>query len=144
MGGVFLIILDTNVLSELMRPTPDAAVVNWVESRQGDELWTTSVTLAEIYYGIERLPDGRRKDQIQAAGVLAIGALDGRILPFDAAAAQQYSQIASGRDRAGLPIDGFDGQIAAICAVHGAGVATRNVKDFLGTGIEIIDPWLAS
>jgi toxin FitB len=143
MGGLLLIILDTNVLSELTRPAPDPLVAHWVESGDGDELWTTSITLAEIYYGIERLPAGRRKDQIKAAANRAIAALDGRIMAFDAPAARHYAQLAAARDRAGLPIDGFDGQIAAICAVNGASVATRNVKDFLGTGIEIIDPWQA-
>jgi predicted nucleic acid-binding protein len=116
----------------------------WVKSRHGHELWTTSITLAEIYYGIERLPSGRRKDHIEAAASRAIEALAGRVLPFDTEAARQYALLAAGRDRAGLPIAALDAQIAAICAVHGASVATRNVKDFLGTGIEVIDPWLAS
>jgi predicted nucleic acid-binding protein len=136
-----LIILDTNVVSELMRPTPDTAVKSWVRKHRGRQLWTTSISLAEVYYGVERLPAGRRKDQSAAAARDVFGVFADRILAFDAAAAQHFALVVAGRDRAGLPIEAFDGQIAAICAVHDASLATRNVKDFIATGIETIDPW---
>lgn len=140
-----MIILDTNVVSELMRPLPNAAVEGWAHRhRQRQQLWTTSITLAEIYSGVERLPAGRRRDQTAAAASDVFGSFADRILAFDPAAARQFALIVAGRDGAGLSIEGFDAQIAAICTVHGASVATRNVKDFLGTGIEVIDPWLAN
>ena len=137
-----MIIVDTNVVSELMRPAPDTVVAEWVR-RSGKQLWTTSITLAEIYHGIERLPDGRRKERIEAKASELFGAYTDRILAFDAVAAREYSVVVVGRDRAGLPIDGFDAQIAAVCRANDARLATRNTKDFQDTGIEVIDPWLA-
>ena len=136
-----MIILDSNVLSELMRPRPDKSVVEWLARHTNDELSTTSVTIGEIWYGIERLPDGRRKAQIAEAAERATGALRDRILPFDTAAARLYASLVARRDRSGHPISGFDGQIAAICRVRDASLATRNVKDFAETGVEIINPW---
>jgi toxin FitB len=142
MGRLLLIILDTNVVSELMRPMPDKSVEDWAYRHRRRQLWTTTISLAEIYYGLERLPAGRSKDQTAAAARDVFGTFADRILAFDPAAARQFALVVAGRDRAGLPIEGFDAQIAAICAVHGASVATRNVEDFVGTGIEVIDPWL--
>jgi predicted nucleic acid-binding protein len=111
--------------------------------RGGDEsdLYTTAITLAEIRYGIERLPDGRRKDVLRITTDNVFAAFEERVLPFDATAAVQYATIVSDRDRAGQPIDGFDAQIAAICRTRRAALATRNGKDFHGTGIDVIDPW---
>ncbi len=137
-----MIIVDTNVVSELMRPAPDAVVADWVRRHGGRQLWTTSITLAEIYYGIERLTDGRRKERIQTTASQLFGSYPDRILAFDAAAARQYSLVVADRDRVGLPIDGFDAQIAAVCRVNDASLATRNTKDFQDTGIEVINPWL--
>jgi toxin FitB len=137
-----MIILDTSVVSELMRPKRDANVVDWLESQQGGELRTTAVTVAEILYGIERLPSGERKSEIKAAADEALAGLHGRILPFDVAAAHQYALAVAERDRAGRPADGFDAQIAALCRHHRALLATRNISDFTGIGIELIDPWL--
>lgn len=139
-----MIVVDTNVISELMRPGPASAVVNWVRTHSQRELYTTSVTLAEVRYGIERLDAGRRKESFRSAAEEIFAAFDEYVLPFDQAAAIQYATIVSGRERAGLPIDGFDAQIAAICCVHKATLATRNVKDFTDAGIEIIDPWQLS
>jgi predicted nucleic acid-binding protein len=136
-----MIVLDTNVTSELMRPSPSPVVTAWVLARHSAELYTTSITLAEIGYGIERLPDGNRKDLLRITAEQVFSAFAEHVLAFDAAAAFRYGAIVSGRDRVGAPIDGFDAQIAAICRVHAATLATRNVKDFEGTGIDVVDPW---
>lgn len=136
-----MIVVDTNVISELMRPSPAPAVANWVRKHSQQELYTTSVTLAEVRYGIERLDAGRRKESFRSAAEEIFTAFDEYVLSFDRTAAIQYATIVSGRERAGLPIDGFDAQIAAICYTHRATLATRNVKDFQATGIEITDPW---
>lgn len=137
-----MIILDTNVVSELMRPEPAARVASWVRDRDRRELRTTAITLAEIRYGIARLPDGRRKQVLLAAADETFTAFAEQVVPVDTAAAEHYAIIASTRDRAGKPIAGFDALIAAICRSRGAALATRNVSDFDGTGIEVIDPWL--
>lgn len=118
-------------------------VVGWVRSRRASDLYTTSITLAEVRYGIERLPDGSRKQLLGTVADEVFAAFEEQVLPFDAEAATRYAAIVSERDRAGLPIDGFDAQIAAICRSHGAALATRNLKDFRGTGIEVLDPWQA-
>jgi toxin FitB len=136
-----VIILDTNVVSELMRQSPARDVVDWSLSQDGRDLFTTSVTLAEIRYGIERLPDGQRKAESRAKATDIFFALADQVLPFDARAALYYAAIVTNRDQAGLPIAGFDAQIAAICRTYNAALATRNVKDFRHTGVELIDPW---
>lgn len=137
-----MIILDTNVVSELMRAEPAPGIASWVRDRDRHELRTTAITLAEIRYGIARLADGRRKQVLLAAAAEIFAAFADQVLPVDAAAAEHYAVIASGRERAGRPIAGFDALIAAICRSHGAALATRNVSDFDGTGIEVINPWL--
>ncbi|MGH3755500.1 MAG: type II toxin-antitoxin system VapC family toxin [Pseudonocardiaceae bacterium] len=124
-----------------MKPSPAPAVQDWVRARRGDELYTTSITLAEIRYGIERLPAGRRRDLLKATADDVFAAFEDQVLPFDAAAAAHYPTIVTRRDRAGLPIDGFDAQIASICHTNDAALATRNLKDFQDTGIHVIDPW---
>jgi toxin FitB len=139
-----MIIIDANVMSELMKPSPDPIVRNWVRTRRSNELYTTSITLAEIRYGIERLSAGRRKDLLRATADEVFAAFEEQVLPFDAAAAAHYPTIVTHRDRAGLPLDGFDAQIAAICHTHNAAPATRNLKDFHDTGIDVIDPWHAA
>jgi len=136
-----VIIVDTNVASELMKPSPASAVHDWVRARGGRELYTTSITLAEIRYGIERLPDGRRKELLRTTAEDLFAAFADQILPFDAAAAAVYASIVTRRESFGLPIDGFDAQIASICRTHAAALATRNVKDFRDTEVEVIDPW---
>jgi toxin FitB len=137
-----VIIIDTNVVSELMRPEPAPQVASWVRDRDRRELRTTAITVAEVRCGIYRLPDGRRKQVLLAAADDVFEAFADQVLPFDAAAADQYAIIASSRERAGKPIAGFAALIAAVCRAHGALLATRNVSDFDGTGIEIVDPWL--
>jgi toxin FitB len=137
-----VIILDTNVVSELMRPEPAAGVAAWVRDRDRRELRTTAITLAEIRYGIARLPEKRRKQVLLAAADEIFSAFSDQVLPVDSAAAEHYAAIAGSRERAGKPIAGFDALIAAVCRSQGATLATRNVSDFDGTGIEIVDPWL--
>ncbi len=139
-----MIVVDTNVISELMRPLPSPNVVSWVRAQSQRELYTTSVTLAEVRYGIQRLEDGRRKDLLTSTADEIFAAFDTYVLPFDRSAAIEYADVVTTRERAGSPIDGFDAQIAAICRSHQATLATRNVKDFDGTGIEISDPWAPS
>jgi hypothetical protein len=138
-----MIILDTNVLSELMRPEPDARVRQWVTGRRTDELGTTAITIAEIRHGIERLPGGRRKESLLSAALDLFAAFGDLIQPFDTAAAAWFGPIMARRASLGLPTEGFDAQIAAICRTQSAALATRNVKDFRETGIDIIDPWSA-
>jgi len=136
-----VIIVDTNVLSELMKPSPEPAVRDWARAQDAEELHTTAISLAEIRYGIERLPSGRRRDLLRTTADEVFAAFADQILPFDATAAQDYATIVTTRDEAGFPIDGFDAQIAAICSLHEGTLATRNVKDFRDTGIHVTNPW---
>ncbi len=113
-----MIILDTNVVSELMRPEPAREVASWVRDRDRRELRTTAITVAEIRYGIARLPDGRRKQVLLDAADDAFSTFEEQVLPVDTAAAEHYAAIASSRERAGKPIAGFDALIAAVCTVR--------------------------
>src|SRR5690349_15707311 len=115
-----MIVVDTNVTSELMRPAPSERVRDWLQRQPAEDMYTSAITVAEIRYGIERLPEGTRKVELRAAAIEVFGAFADRVLAFDAAAAEQYSLIVSRRERLGIPIEGFDAQIAAICRVHGA------------------------
>jgi len=137
------VVLDTNVISELMRATPDARVRDWVREVLPDLIFTTSVTLAEVRFGIARLAAGRRRALLGAAADDVFGTFADRVLPFDAAAANAYADIVVERERIGEPIAGFDAQIAAICRIHRAALATRNTSDFARLGLDLIDPWLA-
>lgn len=137
-------VVDTNVASEVMKPSPDPLVRDWVRARRSDEIYLTSITVAEIGYGIERLPPGRRRDLLRSTAADLFASFEDQILPFGREAATHYPVIVTRRDRAGLPIDGFDAQIASICHQHGAALATRNLKDFNGTGIDVVDPWYAA
>jgi toxin FitB len=139
-----MIVVDTNVAAELMRSSPTIAVWDWIHSHSRRDLYTTAITVAEIRYGIERLPDGRRKDLLRTAAHEAFSRFSRNVLPFDAVAAVHYSWVMTGRREAGRPIDTPDAQIAAICGAHGAVLATRNTKDFDGTDIDLIDPWQSS
>jgi predicted nucleic acid-binding protein len=136
-----MIIVDTNVVSELMKSSPSEPVIEWVRARTGSELFTTSITLAEILYGIARLPDGRRKELLRTTASEVFAAFEDQVLPFDSSAATHYADVVEGRDQIGLPIDGFDAQIASICRAQGAALATRNLKDFRQTDVNLIDPW---
>ncbi|MDN5798232.1 MAG: PIN domain-containing protein, partial [Intrasporangium sp.] len=105
---------------------------------------TTSVTLAEVRFGIARLPGGRRQALLAAAADEVFGAFANRILPFDTAAADRYADVVIERQHAGAPISGFDAQIAAICRTHRAALATRNTDDFALLDLDLIDPWCVS
>lgn len=137
-----MIVLDTNLISELVRKAPDLGVVSWLDSLDASDIALTAVTAAELLYGVARLPDGRRRRELRAKvdGLLTEEFGD-RILPFDALAATHYADIVAGRERGGLQISMADGQIAAICRAWNAGLATRNVGDFVDTGVELINPW---
>ncbi|MFI6212265.1 type II toxin-antitoxin system VapC family toxin [Nocardia brasiliensis] len=138
-----MIILDTNVLSELLRPAPDPNVLAWVDSWPADELATTAVCAAELWHGVARLPDGRRKTALAyVIDAMVEEDLRDRVEAFDVHAAARFAEIAADRARQGRPIAVSDGQIAAICHTRGAALATRNTQDFADTGIEVFDPWL--
>ena len=139
--SALVIVVDTNVVSESMRPSPSAAVTSWLDDQFPGDLYTTAVTVAEIRYGIERLPDGQRRDQLLVAATEVLAGFAERVLPFDTSAAVRYGAIVAGGERAGAPITGFDAQIAAICLVRGATLATRNTKHFDGTGVAVVNPW---
>ncbi|MBD5801953.1 Toxin FitB [Azoarcus sp. Aa7] len=137
-----MIVLDTNVLSELLRPVPDAGVVSWLAAQPRSALFTTTVTRAEIFYGVRVLPEGgRRQALLAAAQAIFDEDLAGQVLSFDNDAADAYAEIAASRRSAGKPISQFDAMIAAAARSRGASLATRNVKDFVDCGIEVIDPW---
>jgi predicted nucleic acid-binding protein len=137
-----VIVLDTNVLSGLIRRDPDDGVLRWMDSLDAATIATTAITAAELLYGIARLPAGRRRDLLsEAAHRLIEDDLGGRVESFDANSAAHYAALVSGRERAGRPIGIADGQIAAICRNLRATLATRNTGDFEDTGIDLIDPW---
>ena len=138
-------ILDTNVLSELMRPKPSSRVVAWVAKQPATELFTTSITEAEIYYGIELLAKGKRREGLLgAAEAMFAEDLAGRVFGFESDAARVFSKIAAERRALGRPISHADAQIAAIARVRSAKLATRNVEDFEDCGLDVIDPWNGS
>lgn len=140
-----MIILDTNVLSELMRPVPSTEVVDWFAGRPASGLFTTAVAQAEILFGLELMPKGKRRAGLGSA-VEAMFEEDfaGRILSFDTDAARMYAVIAASRRRLGRPMLEPDCQIAAIARSRGAILATRNTKDFEYCGISLLNPWKAA
>ena len=136
------IVLDTNVVIELTRPVPNPVVVDWVRQREGPYMFITSVTVGELHYGLELMPGGRRRESHRAAVESQLRlAYGGRVLPFDADAARHYAEILATKRRAGRPLQAHDTMIAAIARSLGMAVATRNVRDFEGVGVEVIDPW---
>ena len=139
-----MIVLDTNVISEIFRPSPEPRVIEWLVSLTGD-VAITSITLAELLAGVRSLPDGRRKDDLAQRIEQAVAPYRGSrsVLAFDADAAERYAEVLASREAAGAPVSTADAQIAAICLAHGATCATRNVKDFQHTGVELVDPWNA-
>ena len=140
-----MVVIDTNVVSELMRLTPDRAVMEWFSQQDSAELYLTAVTEAELRAGAAMLPPGKRRDRL-AAEVDAVVREDfaGRVLPFDSAAARAYATIAAARRSLGRPILEADCQIAAISRAADAVVATRNSADFEHCGLALIDPWTGS
>jgi predicted nucleic acid-binding protein len=137
-----MFVLDTNVVSELIRPAPNPAVVAWVGGRPAASLFFTAIGEAEMRFGVAIMPPGARRDALAAQ-------IDGmvredfarRVLPFDSLAARAYAKFAAARRRAGRPVSLADGQIAAIAASRGGQVVTRNVRDFEGIGIAVVNPW---
>ncbi len=138
-----MIVVDTNVLSEFMKPTPVLSVVKWFASQSDQDLCTTAITEAELLVGVTQMPEGKRKVQLAIAIEAMLNRFSPRILPFDRDAAREYPFAALGRFSAGLDSDTADIQIAAVARLHGAAVATRNVRHFEHTGVQIIDPWMA-
>lgn len=137
-----MIVLDTNVISELIRHDPHDTVVRWVDRYPADEVFITSVTAAELAYGVARLPGGQRKTVLAAKiSELLTEDFQDQILPFDEVAAGYYGEIAAVREQQGRPITMADAQIAAICRRFAACLATRNTKDFVDAGIALRDPW---
>jgi hypothetical protein len=140
-----MIVLDTNVLSALMRVEPDRAVVRWLNGLAAESIWTTSITLFEVQFGIDVLPDGERKTALQNAFHQAVYEdMQGRILDFDAPAAAAAGTIAAGQRALGRPVDMRDAQIAGIIAARRATLATRNIRHFADTGLALVDPWGAA
>lgn len=138
-----MIIIDTNVISEPMKPVPDRAVLDWINRQALETLYFTSISLAELLGGIERLPDGKRKNTLHEIADELTGQLFGnRILAFDAAAARKLAVLQSQALSSGFSIEFADCQIAAIAAEHGFTVATRDEGPFRATGIAVINPWL--
>jgi toxin FitB len=137
-------ILDTNVLSEIMATSPSESALAWVSNRRlVDPLFTTTISMAEVLYGVELLPSGKRRDRLKTeAQAIFAEDFSGHILVFDEAAARSFSTIAAERRRQGRPIAELDAQIAAIALVHEASLATRNTSDFEGCGLQLINPWL--
>ena len=134
-----MIIVDTNVISEMMRETPDPEVLAWTAT--AGRLHTTAITLAEVEYGLARLPDGRRRDQLTTTASRVFADFDDVIVSFDARAARRYGASVAGRSQSGGPIATADAQIAAICASREPRLATRNAADFDATQISLINPW---
>ena len=137
-----MIVIDTNVVSELMRLTPEPAVMTWFSRQDSAQLYLTAVSEAELRAGAAILPAGRRRDRLTAEIDAVIGQdFAGRVLPFDSAAAKAYAAIAASRRSVGRPILDADCQIAAIARARDAAVATRNSGDFAHCGVAVVDPW---
>jgi len=139
-----MIVIDTNVISEAMRRTPNPEVMVWYAMQARASLFTTTVTVAEILAGIDYLPVGRRKSEMQRdAQLMFEDDFSGRVLPFDLTAADHYADISARRRRLGPRMKPLDAQIAAIARANGMAVATRNVADFEDCGVDLINPWEA-
>ena len=136
-----MIIVDTNVLSETMRPNPDAAVVEWLNSQAAETLFIASITLAELEYGMLAMPDGRRKVSLLTGFRTLLDVFDDRILPFDVPSARHYAVLAASARSRGLGFPNPDGYIAAIAAARGFAVATRDTSAFDAAGLRVINPW---
>jgi len=139
-----VIVLDTNVLSESLKPVPSPVVLDWLAAQERASVFTTAITQAEILYGIEILPPGKRRARLLAAvEKMFAQEFEGRILPFDQDAAGAFAKIVAARDAAGRPTSQFDAMVAAIARVHRAAVATRNTADFRHCGVDVVNPWAA-
>ena len=140
-----MILLDTNIVSELMRSSPDHAVEAWVADHPAEELFFSAVGEAELRYGVAVMPAGRRRDRLSSEiEAMLHEDFEGRVLPFDSEAALAYAEVASARRASGRPVPIADCQIAAVARSRGMAVATRNVRDFTDLGVDVIDPWLGA
>jgi len=135
-------ILDTNVVSELMRPSPEQRVLDWFGTLRAEDAYLTAITVAEILLGIELLPQGRRRDLLRAGAERTLAVFRDHILAFDDKAAHEFSLLAATRRRQGKPMSEFDAQIAAIARADGATLATRDTGDFEDCGIKLVNPWV--
>lgn len=137
-----MIVLDTNVLSELIRPEPASGVVDWLRAQARSSLFTTAISRGEMLVGVLMLPVGQRRRRLEEeVGAIFAEDLAGRILAFDSDAADAFASITAQRRALGRPISQSDAMIAGIARSRGARLATRNVRDFEGCGIALIDPW---
>jgi predicted nucleic acid-binding protein len=137
-----MIVLDTNVISEVVKPSPAASVIEWLNRQQSSHLYVTTITLGEISYGVETLPDGNRRTSLaNALDQFIAQAFHNRVLLFDRASAHEYGQVMAARRRLGRPLSAPDGQIAAVTRRHRFQLATRNLKDFEACGIGLINPF---
>lgn len=140
-----MIVLDTNVVSELARPRPNSAVIEWVDAHDSAELMITALTAAEVRAGVALLPEGRRKHEIGLRmESLLTETFAGYVLAFDIDSSAYYADILSARRHGGRPISTFDAQIAAVCRRYGSVLATRNFADFTDIGITVVNPWSAT
>jgi len=139
-----MIIVDTNVISEVLRPKPSERVAAWLDAQRPSDIFLTTVSQAEMLLGIELLPRGRRRASLESA-INAIFDADfrERVFPFDTAAARAFALVVAHRHRIGRPIDNMDAQIAGIARSKGAAIATRDISGFAGCGVPVIDPWQA-
>lgn len=137
-----MIILDTNVFSEMLKPVPSTRVFHWLAAQESQDVFLTAITLAELFQGVEMMPSGRRRTDLHDAIELTLNAdYAGRVLAFDDLAARPYAKILAGRKALGRPISQSDGMIAAIARARGFVVATRNLSDFEHCGIRVVSPW---
>jgi predicted nucleic acid-binding protein len=137
-----IIVVDTNVVAELMKVSPVQAVVSWMNSQESSTLFLTAVTIGEIGYGLRVMPQGRRRLQLEQGFERVLAeAFAGRILAFDEEAARHYAEVMGRRKEIGRPLSALDGQIASIARAKGCAVATRNVRDFVECGVEVVNPF---
>jgi len=137
-----MIVVDTNVISEVMKASPSTRILDWWQRYPVSELFVTTITEAEIRLGIDLLPSGKRRMALSAAAeTMFDDQFEGRVLPFDRDAAEEFAKIVAGRRRIGRPISQMDAQIAAIARSRGAAIATRNDGDFEGCGVRVSNPW---
>jgi predicted nucleic acid-binding protein len=137
-----MIILDTNVLSALMRPDPDVPVLKWLDQQPDSSIWTTSITIMEIRYGLQSIPAGRRREQMtQELEAVLKEEIEGRYAPFDIAAAEQTAELMTLRGRKGRPVELRDTMIAGIALATRATLATRNASHFEDLSVPVINPW---
>jgi predicted nucleic acid-binding protein len=137
-----LIILDTNVVSEFVRPDPEPIVLRWANDQPAESIYITAITAAELLYGVARLPVGRKRDALSiSVETLLTEKFQQRVLPFDLKASRAHGSLLANDERRGRPLPILDAQIASVCLARRSPLATRNIKDFNDTGIELINPW---